>query len=402
MSDRGGGVSDGLPDLGGLLELLHNAEMPFVTVVASYRVWRHTERAQAAFIAEREAERPGRTVGTVQFARRSDGGEAEESLPETEEVFRIWWAGERFRREQDGGDRDGSYAVRDGKVWWMWDPISGARTNQNDTKVRGVGNEFEIMLSPTVLLGLLRLRVIGRSVVAGRPAINVEALPRPRVEHGMAFELHHVGGGADRYELSVDEQLGVLLNVVALRENEPFREVTTLAIAFDEAIPDERFRFEAPAGEEIHGVLDRPFVRPVPVVEAQRLAPFTVLIPERIPESWQPRCMFFEASDRPPNPPHISLQYRSEDGHESVSIAEMAAADSGPSYDQLKQGDGWQDVTIEGTAIRVTKPGFRGPQRQAHLERDGTFVFLTSETLSGEDLAKIAAGLKPAPTTSSL
>jgi hypothetical protein len=401
VSDDFGGLTKGLPDLGRLLELLHDADRPFASVIATYRVWRHGERAHAAFVAHREAEqRRGGTVGTIQVARRSGGGEAEESPPETEEVFRVWLAGERFRREQDGGNYDGSYAIRDGNLWWMWDPISGARSNENDPKVRGVGNEFEIMLAPTVLLGLLRWRVIGRSVIAGRPAIKVEALPRPVGEQGTPLELHQLGSGADRYELAVDEQLGVLLNVVALREDQPFREVATLAVAFDQPIPDERFHFEAPAGEEIRGF--RPFVRHLPVIEAQQLAPFTILIPERIPDSWKPHCAFFEASDRPSKPAHVWLQYRSEDGHESVSLSEMAATDSGPTYGRMTQEDRWHDVTVEGTVVHVTKPGSPSSQKQAHLERDGTFVFLHSETLSGDDLAKIAARLKPAPTASSL
>jgi hypothetical protein len=52
--------------------------------------------------------------------------------------------------------------------------------------------------------------------------------------------------------------------------------------------------------------------------------------------------------------------------------------------------------------IRVTKRDALGPQTQAHLERDGTFVFLMSETLNSDQLVTIAAGLKPAPSTSSI
>lgn len=402
VSDGASLVSDRLPDLGGLLVLLHGVETPFGNVAASYRVWRHVDRAQAAFVAQREAERRGGAAVAMAQARRRTGDAEVESPVETEEVVRLWWAGERFRREQAGGDRDGSYAVRDGRLWWSWDPVNGARSNADNPKVHGVGNDFEIMLAPTLLLGLLRFQVTGRSDIAGRSAITVEAVPRAVGEQGTPFELHQLGVGADRYELAVDEQLGVLLGVTALRDGQPFREVTTLTITFDEPIADERFHFEAPSGEEVRGVGERPFVRPVPIAEAQRLAPFTVLIPERIPENWQPRCMFWEASDRPPTPPRVSLQYRSEDGHESVSISQMAATDSDEGYEQMKQGDGWQDVIVEDTVVRVTKPGFRGPQRQAHIERDGTFVFLTTDTLDSDDLAKIAARLKPAPATSSL
>ena len=56
--------------------------------------------------------------------------------------------------------------------------------------------------------------------------------------------------------------------------------------------------------------------------------------------------------------------------------------------------DGWHTVTHDGAAVQVRAPG---AQTQAHIERDGTFVLLTSETLSGARLAAIAAGLKPVP-----
>jgi hypothetical protein len=61
--------------------------------------------------------------------------------------------------------------------------------------------------------------------------------------------------------------------------------------------------------------------------------------------------------------------------------------------------DQWQTITKNGADIRVRAPG---NQAQAHIERDGTFVFLSSETLTTEQLASLAAGLKPAPTTSSI
>lgn len=94
------------------------------------------------------------------------------------------------------------------------------------------------------------------------------------------------------------------------------------------------------------------------------------------------------------------MNYSSDDGHESVSLSQSAASDQPLEWrEQLTSGDGWEDVIREGAAVRVRKPG---PQAQAHLERDGTFVFLMSETLTSEQLAAIAAGLKPAPSTSSI
>ena len=64
----------------------------------------------------------------------------------------------------------------------------------------------------------------------------------------------------------------------------------------------------------------------------------------------------------------------------------------------VNDGD-WQEVTRDGTSVRV-RPSDWG-QAQAHLQRDGTFVFLVSDNLTGDQLATIAASLRPTPSTGS-
>ncbi|WP_459960711.1 hypothetical protein, partial [Mycobacterium avium] len=82
--------------------------------------------------------------------------------------------------------------------------------------------------------------------------------------------------------------------------------------------------------------------------------------------------------------------------------SESSATDRPAGYEQLTSSDAWQDVERNGTVVRVTKPGAFWSQAQAHVERDGTFVVLSSETLSSDQLASLAAGLKPAPITGSI
>jgi hypothetical protein len=194
--------------------------------------------------------------------------------------------------------------------------------------------------------------------------------------------------------LEVDVQRGVLLRAVAFCGGDRFQEVTTVEVAFDQPIGDEQFRFEPPAGEQMQPVGQRSRPQQIPASEAQQRAPFTVLIPDRIPESWHVYCVFREPSQRPPRPASVSLDYRSDDGHESVSLSQYAASNKPEQYDLMIASAGWQTTTHDGTAVQVQRGG---PQFQAHTERDGTFVFLTSETLSGDRLAAIAAGPKPAP-----
>ncbi len=396
VSDQSERVSDEV-ELGGLLVLLHAADAPFRSVQATYRVWRHQDRLHAAFMAHAEEQRRrGASISTFGFGKR------DREPPEREETIRIWREGERCREEHHGGDRDGYYAFADGPRWWMWDERMGASSNQDDPSVgSGVGQELRIMLDPTALLSALRFRVTGTSQVAGRRTVTALATPRPEdPRFGPAFGLHELGTGAERYLLEVDAERGVLLAATAFCDEQPFYAITTLAIALDEPIAEEVFQFQPPEGEEIRGTRDRFRFRHLTLTEAQRLAPFTVLMPDRVPADWQVSCTFMDASERPPSPPQVSLHYLSDEGHESIHISQMAAADRESPYEQMISDDRWHEVVRDGATVMVTRAGFG--QAQAHLKRDGTFVFIVSDNLTSEQLATIAAGLRPAPTTCSI
>ena len=387
-------------ELGALLELLHSGDAPFTTVQATFRIWRHDERAMAAFHADiEEQKRRGAAISTFGLAGDSS------APPEREELLRIWRSGDRVREQREGGPRDGFYGVRVGELWWMWDQHNGAASNEDDPAVgSGVGEELSAMLDPTPLLGALRFRVVGRSQQAGRATITAEAVPRPFDPRRAprAFELHELGSGADRYTLEVDAERGALLAAAAFREGEPFHQITTLEITFDEPIPDERFEFQPPVGEEIRPVGHSPRPQHIPLTEAQRRAPFTVPDARPGPVGRGLQCMFVEPSDRPPAPAQVLLQYRSESGHESVNLSQSPTAERPSIYDELARGEGWEEVIRNGVTVRVTKPGATGHQVQAQVEHDGTFVFLMSETLSGGQLTTIAAGLRPAPSVSGI
>ena len=315
---------DGRAELGALLVLLHGADGAFRSVEATWRVWRHEARLRQAFVADAEEQkRRGASIST----RRIGNGAPEP--PENEEMVRIWREGERFREEHHGGRRDGYYAVADGQFWWMWDERMGARSNQDDPSVgSNVGQELEVMVNPTPLLSSLRFRATGSSDVADRPTVTARASPRPQdPRYARSLELHQLGTEAHDYELEIDQERGVLLAATAIRDGQPFHTITALTIRFDEPIPDETFRFKAPEGEEIQTTRDHPRLQHITLTEAQQRASFTVLMPDRVPAGWQVSCTFFEPSKRSPSPVEVSLGYRSGDGHESVSISQMANAD---------------------------------------------------------------------------
>ena len=384
--------------LGALLVLLHSVGSRVGPVQVTYRVWRHQERLHAAFVAHAEEQRRrGASISSFGAAR------GQPQPPEVEETVRIWRDGERGRVEHHGGPRDGSYGVVDGPMWWMWDERSGAHSNQDDPRVgSGVGDELQIMRNPTPLLSSLRFQPAGRSEIAGRATLSARGSPRPQdARHGpRAFELHELGIGADHYELEIDLEFGVLLAATAVRNEQPFQRITTLAVAFDEPIPDDTLRFEPPAGELIQtrsSQEDR--VEHVTLVEAQQRAPFTVLMPATVPANWQVQCRLILASERPPSPMQIAVIYHSTDGHESVSLSQFPAGDSNP-YRELGTGEDWDTVTRDGIEMK-TRPA-RWGQAQVELERDGTFVHLMSDNLTREQVLTIAAGLRPAPGTSSI
>jgi uncharacterized protein DUF4245 len=402
-----GGVQDGSSqpngsavELGALLALLDRGDAGFDQVEATYRMWRHNERAAAAWRTEIEEEKQ-RGAAITSYGPFSESDEP----PETETLLRIWRADGRVRAEHEGGPRDGAYAVRDGDLWWSWDAYSGAMSNQDDPTVGfSVGEEVSFMLDPTPLLGSLRFTPAGRGHVAGRDTFTADAIPRisDARQHPRAFELHQLGAGADRYTLEIDADRGVLLQVTASCDGEPFQRITTDRITFDHPIAPDRFRFEPPAGEQVQPTRGQHRLVHVSLVDAQQRAPFTVLIPDRIPPDWHSTCAFIEPSDRPPSPAAVSLNYHSDDGHQSVSLSQHSASDKPDQYELMIQHGGWQTITRDGTDVQVRAPDGPTRQAQAYIERSKTFVFLMSETLTGDELATLAAGLKPAPSTKTI
>ena len=87
------------------------------------------------------------------------------------------------------------------------------------------------------------------------------------------------------------------------------------------------------------------------------------------------------------------MGYRSDDGHESVSISQMAIGDrASHHYENMVNNENWQEMTYDGTS--VVRPA-DWEQAQAHLERDGTFAFLVSDNLTSNQLARSQPGSDP-------
>lgn len=384
--------------LAALLELLHRADAPFNSVQATYRVWRHAERSRAAFLAEaEERKRQGAVVAAIQLIGTST------DPVEYEEVVRVWRTGDRVREERLDSRRKGAYGVRVGRLWWWWDEENGASTNEEDPSMgHGIGEQVAVMLNPTPLLGSLRFSVTGRSEAATRPAVSAEAVPRFAQRDGIPpLELHQIGTGADRYLLQIDAQRGVLLDCAAYKDGEVFHRITAQEISFDRPIPDERFAFEPPEGEPLRQAGSRGRPEHLSLVEAQQRAPFVVLMPSHVPADWRAHCVFVHRAERPPRPPQVLLSYRSDSGHEGVSLSQSSAGERPQAYEQFIHDESWGEVTVNGTVVHLNRAAGSGRVRtQAYVERYGSFVLITSETLTGEQVARIAASLIPVPGSS--
>lgn len=389
--------------LGALLALLDGAADSFWTVQGIYRTWRHEQRRWEAF-RSRHAEQVRRGVSTniVASAARSSGP----GPVETHETLRVWREGRRVRLEVHGGLRDGSYGVVDGPLWWSWSEQLGASSNHHDASVRGgVGREFQFLFDPRSLLDVLDFQVAGHSQVAGRETVTAYATPCEirdlrNVVDGLR-DLHALGMGADRYQFEVDQERGVLLAATAIHNKQPFFTITTLAIRFDERIAAETFQFKTPAGEPILSPREQVPARPrlVTLTEARQRASFTVLVPDHLPAGLrQVHAMFHQAS--PWAPEHLALNYRSDDGRQNMSIYQMAAEDASSHYGTVFDDDSWYEAFRGGTKIKIRPAGEWHPA-QAVITRHRTYARLSSHSVAADELATIAASLRPAPKTGS-
>jgi outer membrane lipoprotein-sorting protein len=367
-------------ELGELLELLHGADAPFETLFARFRIWRHDERTHAAFRAYADSQ-PGTSIGVLTATR---GASPEES----EEIISIW----REQPDRARMERPGSYGVCVGERWWMWQDQVGAISNADDESVSSsLGDELTALLSPARLLAVLRFEPTGRAERLGRPVIVANAWPRPSPRQGPdGFALDDFGLGAERYRLEIDAERGIILASQSFTGNAPFIEVEALELKLDEPIDQARFEFVPPEGEEVRSSLDLGHsMRSVSIAEAQAAAPFTVLIPQRVPPAWQVRCHYVGEPDRP----SVHLHYQSESAHESLNISQGYATDLAPEIDE----QGFEEAQAGERRVWVRGRDQHFPQTQLYMDHEDTRILMTSESLTTDQLIALAAMLVPAP-----
>jgi outer membrane lipoprotein-sorting protein len=368
-----------MSELGDLLELMYTATSRYTTLRVTIREWQHLERTERAF--QRYAEALDAPGGRGAMVMVGFGFGTEPPPKTTETLIRIWTAPQAKTRMERSGDGEPQTTVSDGEQVWTFAPSLGAYVNP----AQGMYHGFEHLADPSLLLGQLVLEPASATSVAGRDAILVRATSRGR--EGLGFP--GLAEGAERHELAVDTERGILLRVVSYFDGEEFTSYEVLDVAFDETFPDDTFVFSPPPGEEVRDI-DSTFPMPehVTIEEAARRAPFTTLLPRRLPEGATLELFYNPGSDRPPMPVSVTLAYRFESAGHSLAIAQTG----GP--EPVGADEGWERLERDGQVMRIRD---EYGQRLVVLERYGTHVMVTSD-LDRDTLVEIAYSLEPAPS----
>ena len=197
--------------------------------------------------------------------------------------------------------------------------------------------------------------------------------------------------GADRYRLWIDQERGVALRIEASWQGKPFSIREATRVVFDKPLPDELFDYRPPANAPVYTTQDELDVRDVSVEEVARLAPFTVLIPSRLPTGmtlgvvrYAPGGGFSGAK------PSVMLMARDELRHGGyVSIMETATGDA---QDDARD---WEATLHRGATYMTYDDGLKP---MVTLDLHGTRVQLSGPRELAA-LLDIAESLEPAPST---
>jgi hypothetical protein len=210
----------------------------------------------------------------------------------------------------------------------------------------------------------------------------------PRSE---AMTMHSLGPGADDIELAVDRERGVLLRVEARFEAEPFRVLEVTDVVFDEVLPEDTFVFVPPPGEEVKTVEEAYRFEYLPVEELAARASFTVWVPSGLDARWRVLAIHHPASERARTPESAHLLFH-DDALHNFSLEEAGERLLAWRTEEPEV------VSHGGVELRILEGSRPGPPTEVHLERGGTHVRISSDTLDVERLVAVAGSLFEAPT----
>lgn len=362
---------------------MHEARGRLETVRATVRIWNHIARTHEAMTRR----------GTVV----TYGPSTEET--ERECVMRVWLSPPDLAREERDGE---AYSVRRGPLWWSYDPVNGARSNEDNREIGsgGTGEEVWWLVDPAPIIGLLDYDGFARGRRAGRETIDVRAVPRA-IGDGDSWALVRLTGeGADEIRLSIDAEQGALLRIEMRLGGQPYAIYEVLEVAFGEPFADNVFEFAPPPGEEVRAIGDEFHVRrELTIEQAVALAPFTVWIPARLPGGWTSEIAFADANDRPPIAPSVHIDFRARDGMHGVHVVELGADRAGDNdeYEPARAAP-WEEIERDGRTMEIRDGAESWQPAQLRVELDGTRILMHSNDIAADSLADLACDLVPAPS----
>lgn len=234
-------------DLGDVLELLHTSPERWDTLRMAGREWRHVARFHQAWEESVAAmQRNSRLISVMSFAPTPVSGEPAEPPETTVEHWRLWHAKPDKIRTQFQVGNETVTAVFAGSEWWGWSRSMGFRSNGGDPNTsHGLGPAAVLVDTPS-LLGSVKIQTVSRNTFLSRSGYLVGAVPANFDEHhAPRFVLHSLGAGADRYELVVDAEIGVVWRSQAELGGEVFRVLEVDELGINEPLADGLFRHDS-------------------------------------------------------------------------------------------------------------------------------------------------------------
>jgi len=150
--------------------------------------------------------------------------------------LRQWVDLERNRAREERGEL---VVIKDGPRWWRVHPGLGPASGTEPASSIELADALLRWTDPQPLTRLMELQPAGETEAVGRKALLVTATARP--DNAYAGELAPLGWGAERWELAVDAERGVVLGTTAFIGDTPFRKVEALSMTLDEPFDDALF-----------------------------------------------------------------------------------------------------------------------------------------------------------------
>jgi hypothetical protein len=364
--------------LGDFLESVYGPADGFKTVRASIRRRRNRRLAEGAG--------GGRPPMGKRKPSAAPGDSCDESL------MSVWIVlPDRLRIESSGAETHRQLEVINGDQSWTRDDQGHVEIKQGDGSERAHhvagATDTDRHFSHASLRQFfvaLALEAAGEVQAAGYDCIRLRARLRP----DESLWPHWLPCGADEYEFHVEPTRGVVLSVIAKSNGQVFETHEVTEVVFDEAVDDALFRYEPRQGEQVRP--ETPIVERLSLPSAINRVSFTVLVPERLPDSDRAdlTVMFHPPRIRSPRP-YLSLMYRWDVMSQNLWLNEAATPDS--DRDNFE----WEPVSRHGRELRISDPGVEGGYRVVELEQAGTHVTLWSD-MPREPLLDVAASLVPA------